>query len=143
MSEINFYILSVKSFCWFPVAVPPKAHLGPWRPCPPHVTLLSGRSQQHAIRRSQHAGRSEQAAGRMVNSNHACVRALEFILPRSTKWNCWKLHCDISVIAEKVEICLTRWGLRRRIRAGTRFGGALRQNIFKITAFEKIVANLI
>ena len=28
-------------------------------------------------------------------------------------------------------------------RAGARFGGALRQNIFKITAFEKIVANLI
>ena len=30
------------------------------------------------------------------------------------------------------------------IRAGARFGGgALRQNIFKITEFEKIVANLI
>ena len=28
-------------------------------------------------------------------------------------------------------------------RAGVRFGGALRQNIFKITALEKIVANLI
>ena len=28
-------------------------------------------------------------------------------------------------------------------RAGARFGGALRQNIFKITALEKIVANLI
>ena len=49
---------------------------------------------------------------------------------------CWKLERNY----------VHRWKCERMrliIRAGARFAGTLRQNIFKITAFEKFVANLI
>ena len=59
-------------------------------------------------------GRSAQIAARRPHGV-LCVRTRNSIyvhIHAARKWNCWEFRCAISGNTEKVEICLTRCGLR-------------------------------